>query len=88
MSGKMTPQQIVDDVRNGLRVTLTVGAARYDVGDDSEQLKRLGEATSLPLEIYRATGDPSLLLDAIQGVMGREWKPTGDWAEYLEAATK
>jgi len=88
MSGKVTAKQIMEEVSNGLRVSLTIGAASSDAEDDPEKLQALHEGIILPLEIYRATGEPEFLLRAVHDTMGADWEPTGDWAEYLDAIGK
>lgn len=80
-----TPQAIVREVHDGLLITLTVGAAKDTIGSDRVYLERLGEALGPAITAYQSTGSASFVLDTIRDVMGPEWKPTGDWAEYIEA---
>lgn len=81
-----TPQEIFKEVRDGLVLTLTVGAAKEDIGADRVYLKGLAAALVPGIEAYGQTGNVSFALDAIQRVMGPEWKPSGEWAQYIDAA--
>lgn len=81
-----TPQEIFKEVRDGLVLTLTVGAAKETVGTDRVYIDRLAEALVPGINAYENTGNVSFALDAIQDVMGPEWKPSGEWAQYIEAA--
>lgn len=82
----MSPEEIVRQVRDGLKVTLTVGAARACIDDDHEWLGRLQEGLQVPMAIYHATGDPAVITEAVQEVMGGGWAPPGEWAAYIKAA--
>lgn len=81
-----TPQQIFKEVRDGLVLTLTVGAAKDTVGTDHVYVYRLIAALAPAITLYENTGNVSFALDAIQDVMGPEWKPSGEWAQYIDAA--
>lgn len=85
MSGQVTPEDIVREVIDGLRVSLTVGAARDFIGDDQEKLEEIQESLLIPMGIYQITGNPSNFLEAITEVMGDGWKPSGEWAQYIDA---
>lgn len=86
MPRQVTPEQIVQQVRDGLKITLTVGAARECIGDDHEWLGRLQDGLRIPTAIYHTTGDPSVITEAVQDVMGSGWSPPGEWAAYIKAA--
>lgn len=88
MSRAMTPQEIVREVREGLRLTLTFGAARADAGDDGGRLSALQVVCLETLPAYEQSGDVQPALDAIHEVMGDGWKPSGEWAEYIDAAAQ
>lgn len=88
MSGSVTPQEIVNEVRDGLRLTLTCAAARADVGDDTGRRIALQVALSLAIPAYQQTGNPQPAIDAVYEAMGPDWRPSGEWAEYIEAASQ
>lgn len=67
----------------GLRLTLYVGAACADATDEQRVL--INGALENPLSYYEETGDETPIRFLIQQVMGDDWKPTAQWAAYIEA---
>lgn len=79
MSG---PQEFLNEIVNGLTVTLTIGAAREDATPD--QVEGLKSDVLPTLAAYKATGDIEPVLAAVYKVMGDGWKPGDAWQKQID----
>lgn len=77
---------IVKDVRDGLRLTLTIGAALEDATPTQEEKIKAVVRALVP--DYQETGEAEQIITAIHEIMGTGWRPVDDWAAYLEVAEK
>lgn len=69
----------------GIAFTLYMGAANFDATEDQRDLMR--SAIEPALLHYVNTGDETPVRTIIQIVMGDQWKPTGQWADYIASLT-
>jgi hypothetical protein len=70
---------------DGLAFTLWVGAANADA--TPEQRRRIQDSIPIALEHYVVDGDEMPVRTIIQIVMGPDWKPTGEWADFIASLT-
>jgi len=64
-----------------LAFTLFIGAARADA--TPAQRQALQERLMPLLPRYRSEGDEGPIRAAVRDVMGVDWKPTGQWREWI-----
>ena len=73
----------MNDLGKTVALVTYVGAANWDSTDAQRaELKRM----VVPLlDTFRENGDVKPILVAVRSVMGKEWKPTGEWAIQLHS---
>lgn len=69
-----------------LALVMFIGAARADA--DPTQRDRLKAEIPPLLEEYGDGGSPETVLRQVVEIMGPQWRPTGEWATWIDGLTK
>jgi hypothetical protein len=69
-----------------LALVMFIGAARADA--DPTQRDRLKAEIPPLLEEYVHEGSPETVLRQVVEIMGPQWRPTGEWATWIDGLTK
>ena len=67
-------------------LVMFIGAARADA--DPTQRDRLKAEIPPLLEEYVHGGSPETVLRRVVEIMGPQWRPTGEWATWIDGLTK
>lgn len=68
-----------DAIRSAMRSVSLIAAARQDA--NPEQLRRLKAALAPFLRDSRRILETDQIREKLAAVMGKDWKPTGEWAQ-------
>lgn len=72
-------------IAKSMKVVLTVGAAQADATPEQREQLQLRLVPYVQSNAYIKLGREEPIWAIIKDIMGRDWTPSGEWAERLAA---
>lgn len=86
MGSEDNEEKPLDELKHSLvpalRFIMVLGAAQSDA--TPEQRRHMNDRIRPLMEQFREDGNPKPIIDQISATLGQDWRPSGEWAEFLK----
>lgn len=72
-------------IAKSMKIVLTVGAAQSDATPEQRDQLKLRLVPYVQSNAYVKLGREEPIWAMLKDIMGRDWTPSGEWAEHLAA---